>query len=175
MTPEAFIAKWEASARNERAASQEFFIDLCRLLDEPTPNTDPDGSGYAFEKGARKSGGGAGWADVWKRGHFAWEFKGKHADLAAAHRQLQNYVLALENPPLLVVCDMCSIVIRTNWTSTVSETHVIAVAELGDSNARRKLKWVLSEPERLRPGKTREALTADIAAQWLPRNVEAKL
>ncbi len=42
MTPEQFIAKWQANTRGERAACQEHFIDLCRLLDEPTPNTDPN-------------------------------------------------------------------------------------------------------------------------------------
>ena len=57
MTPDQFIAKWQASTRNERAACQEHFIDLCNLLGEPTPNTDPDGSTYAFEKGASKATG----------------------------------------------------------------------------------------------------------------------
>ena len=37
MTPTAFIAKWRISALNERSAAQEHFIDLCRLLGEPTP------------------------------------------------------------------------------------------------------------------------------------------
>ena len=37
MTPGEFIAKWRASELKERSASQEHFIDLCRLLDEPTP------------------------------------------------------------------------------------------------------------------------------------------
>jgi hypothetical protein len=43
VTPAEFIAKWQASTRNERAACQEHFIGLCRLLDEPTPNSDPTG------------------------------------------------------------------------------------------------------------------------------------
>lgn len=34
MTPQDFIRKWKANARAERAAAQEHFIDLCRLLDE---------------------------------------------------------------------------------------------------------------------------------------------
>ncbi len=63
MTPTAFIAKWRANARNERAATQEHFLDLCALLDEPTPNSDPTGAAYAFEKGATKASGGEGWAD----------------------------------------------------------------------------------------------------------------
>ena len=73
-----FIAKWQANTRTERAASQEHFLDLCALLGEPTPNSDPTGDAYAFEKGAAKASGGAGWADVWRRGCFAWEYKGKH-------------------------------------------------------------------------------------------------
>ena len=46
---------------------------------------------YTFNRGAEKSSGGAGWADVWFRGHFAWEYKGHHADLKAAYRQLLQY------------------------------------------------------------------------------------
>ena len=85
MTPGEFIAKWRVSELKERSASQERFIDLCRLLDEPTPaEADPTGEQYCFERGARKDTGGDGWADVWKRHHFAWEYKGKHANLAAA-------------------------------------------------------------------------------------------
>ena len=37
MTPGEFISKWRASQLKESAASQEHFIDLCRLLGEPTP------------------------------------------------------------------------------------------------------------------------------------------
>ena len=37
MTPNAFIAKWRASALKERPAAQERFIDLRRLPGEPTP------------------------------------------------------------------------------------------------------------------------------------------
>ena len=37
MTPGKFIAKWQASELKERSAAQEHFIDLCRLLGEPTP------------------------------------------------------------------------------------------------------------------------------------------
>ncbi len=75
MTPEQFVAKWQANTRGERQAAQEHFLDLCALLGEATPNSDPDGSTYAFEKGATKATGGEGWADVWRRGCFAWEYK----------------------------------------------------------------------------------------------------
>ena len=78
MVPIAFIAKWRVNSRNERTAVQEHFLDLCALLlDEPTPNSDPTGAAYAFEKGATKASGGEGWADVWRRGRFAWEYEGR--------------------------------------------------------------------------------------------------
>jgi hypothetical protein len=33
-----FVAKWQGSTRTERAAAQEHFIDLCRMLGQSTPN-----------------------------------------------------------------------------------------------------------------------------------------
>jgi hypothetical protein len=166
MTPTEFIAKWHSNTRNERAASQEHFLDLCALLNEPTPNSDPTGAAYAFEKGATKASGGDGWADVWRRGRFAWEYKGKHKDLEAAHRQLLQYAGALENPPLLVTSDIARIIIRTNWTNAVSERHEVLLDELADPIRLGVLKSVFSDPERLLPNKTRAALTAQAAAEF---------
>ena len=160
MTPQEFIAKWHASELKERSAAQEHFIDLCRLLDEPTPaEADPKGDHYCFERGALKDSGGGGWADVWKRHCFAWEYKGKHANLDAAFDQLRQYALALENPPLLIVSDMRRFRIRTNWTNSVSKTHEFELDDLADAAVRDKLKWAMSDPERLRPGETRQTLT----------------
>ena len=99
ITPDRFIAKWRAAELKERSAAQEHFIDLCRLLDEPTPaEADPSGTFYAFERGATKTTGGEGWADVWKRGHFGWEYKGKRKDLNAAFVQLQQYAPRAGDP-----------------------------------------------------------------------------
>ena len=167
MTPHAFITKWRASALKERSASQEHFIDLCRLLDEPTPaEADPSGETYCFERGAHKDAGGDGWADVWKRHHFAWEYKGKRADLDAAFDQLRQYSLALENPPLLIVSDMVRFRIRTNWTNSVSRTHEFELDDLADASTRERLKWAFSDPDRLRPGETRQSLTERVAASF---------
>ncbi|MCY3701909.1 MAG: class I SAM-dependent DNA methyltransferase [Rhodospirillales bacterium] len=167
MTPGAFIAKWRASELKESSAAQEHFIDLCRLLGEPTPaQADPTGEHYCFERGARKDGGSGGWADVWKRHCFAWEYKGKHANLDAAFSQLRQYALALENPPLLIVSDMARFRIRTNWTNSVSATHEFALDDLVDAACRDKLKWAMSDPERLRPGESRQALTERAAATF---------
>ena len=167
MTPFEFIAKWSASELKERSASQEHFIDLCRMLGEPTPaEADPIGETYCFERGARKDTGGDGWADVWKRHHFAWEYKGQHADLDAAFGQLRQYALALENPPLLIVSDMLRFRIRTNWTNSVSKTHTIDLDDLTDAATRNKLKWAFTDPERLRPGQTRQSLTEQAAESF---------
>ena len=76
LTPSQFASKWTGNTRTERAAAQEHFIDLCQMLGVSTPNeADPTGDSYAFEKGADKIEGGDGFADVWKRGHFGWEYK----------------------------------------------------------------------------------------------------
>ena len=167
MTPSEFIAKWRASELKERSASQEHFIDLCRLLGEPTPaEVDPKGEHYCFERGARKDTGGDGWADVWKRHHFAWEYKGKRANLDAAFRQLRQYALALENPPLLIVSDMARFRIHTNWTNSVSTTTEFTLDDLADAAIRDQLKWALSDPERLRPEETRQAVTERAATTF---------
>ena len=167
MTPNDFITKWRASELKERSASQEHFIDLCRLLDEPTPaDADPTGETYCFERGARRDAGGDGWADVWKRHHFAWEYKGRRANLDAAFNQLRQYALALENPPLLIVSDMVRFRIRTNWTNSVSRTHEFELDDLADAATRDRLKWAFSDPERLRPGETRQSLTERVAASF---------
>jgi hypothetical protein len=92
MTPAAFAAKWKGVDTTEKASAQSNFVDLCRMLGEPTPHeADPIGSFYAFEKRVVKAGGGDGFADVWKRDFFAWEYKGKYKDLKQAYVQLRNY------------------------------------------------------------------------------------
>ena len=167
MTPHAFIAKWRDATLKERSAAQEHFLDLCRLLDEPTPaEADPTGATYCFERGARKDTGGDGWADVWKRHCFAWEYKGQRANLDAAFAQLRQYSLALENPPLLIVSDLRRFRIRTNWTNSVSRTDEFDLDDLTDRTVHDRLKWAFSDPERLRPGETRRALTERAAAAF---------
>ena len=100
-----FIERWKASELSERSAAQSHFNDLCDVLGQPHPAAaDPTGDTFTFEKHVSKLRGGKGYADVWKRGHFAWENKGKHRDLAAAYAQLGDYREDLENPPLQVVC-----------------------------------------------------------------------
>lgn len=167
MTPDQFIEKWRASTLKERSASQSHFIDLCKVLGVENPtDADQQGDNYCFERGASKTAGGEGWADVWKRGCFGWEYKGKRKDLKAAFAQLQQYAVALENPPLLVVSDMETIEVHTNWTNTVSEVHRLTLDDLRDAGKRDMLRAVFLEPERLKPKKTIDALTREVADKF---------
>ena len=167
MTAAEFIAKWRKVTQTEKAVAHSHFNDLCAVLGERTPvEADPEGDEYCFERGAAKDSGGDGWADVWKRGHFAWEYKSQGKDLDAAFQQLRQYALALENPPLLIVSDMRAFRIHTNWTNSVSTVHEFTLYELDDPDTRNLLKWAFSDPERLRPEQTRQALTEQAAATF---------
>lgn len=167
VNPSQFIDRWKASTLSERSGSQTHFIELCHMLGEETPaEADQGAVSYCFDKGVKKVGGGKGWADVWKRKHFGWEYKSKGKDLDEALIQLQRYALALENPPLLVVCDMERFRIHTNWTNTVSQSFELTLDDLHDPKARQQLQWVLAKPEKLKPGLTREALTRDAAQRF---------
>ncbi len=124
LTPQAFAEKWGKSRLSERSGYQQHFLDLCGMLGQPTPaDVDPEGNFYTFEKGVKKTGGsgGKGFADVWRKGFFAFEYKGKHKDLTAAYSQLLLYREDLQNPPLLVVTDTDRFEVHTNFTGTVKE------------------------------------------------------
>jgi hypothetical protein len=92
MTPQDFIAKWgiggPATALNERQGAQAHFMDLCQLLGVPTPGSEGD---YIFEQNTLLLGEARGYADVFKRNHFAWENKAPGRNLDAALKQLLNY------------------------------------------------------------------------------------
>lgn len=145
-----FIAKWQKVELTERSAAQQHFLDLCDLVGSAKPAAaDPTGEEFTFEKGAAKHGGGDGWADIWKRGFFAFEYKGKHKDLDKAYDQLLKYREALENPPLLVACDLGRIVVHTNFTGTRAEVHEIELVALGEPRNLEILRSVFFHPERL--------------------------
>jgi type II restriction/modification system DNA methylase subunit YeeA len=58
------------------------------------------------------------------------------------------------------------IVIHTNWTNTVSETHTIPLDELKNANKRELLRAVFTDPKRLKPKKTIDALTREVADKF---------
>jgi hypothetical protein len=132
MLPMEFIEKWKPVKLTEMSAYQQHFLDLCDLLNEKKPaELDPNGTWYTFQKGLTTNLDTKGFADVWKRGCFGWEYKGKHKDLNAAYQQLLKYREALENPPVLIVCDMDKFVIRTNFTG--SSCFAVSILLAGDS------------------------------------------
>jgi hypothetical protein len=91
---------------------------------------------------------------VWKRGFFALEYKGKGRDLHAALRQLVDYKDALENPPLLIVSDLATIEVHTNFTGLSPVTRVVTLDDLAlpdPSEALAILRAVFTAPEELRP------------------------
>lgn len=163
MTPAHFINLWKSNKLTERAGAQPHFDDLCELLGVDKPR---DPSGYCFERGAKKSGGGDGWADVWKRGYFAWENKKPGRNLDKALKQLTDYSLQLESPPLLVVCDRERIIIHTAFTGYPDEPREIRIEDLLDDDKRQMLKWVFTDPLKLRPEKSTAAVTEEAAQRF---------
>jgi type II restriction/modification system DNA methylase subunit YeeA len=162
-----FIAKWKPVALTERATAQEHFLDLCRLFGHPTPaEDDPLGERFAFEKGVSKTGGGDGFADVWKRGFFAWEYKKKKRDLGKALEQLTRYAAALENPPLHVACDTHIFRIETRWTNEVPKAYEFELEDLAEPRHFETLRRVFFEPDKLKSGRDRQALTRDAADKF---------
>ena len=55
---------------------------------------------------------------------------------------------------------------RRHGMSAMNTTHEFTLDDLADAAVRDKLKWAISEPERLRPGESRQALTERAAAAF---------
>jgi type II restriction/modification system DNA methylase subunit YeeA len=166
MTPHQFIAKWRLGG-DEKKDAQPFFEDVCRLVGHKTPKeADPDHTWFTYEYGATKTSGGNGFADVWKRGYFGWEAKGTHKSLERAYEQLKMYADALQNPPLLVVSDLQKFVVHTNFTNTVKKEYRFTVEDLAEFETRQILEAVFHNPESLRPGVTRTAITQAAAEKF---------
>src|SRR5208282_4483818 len=169
MTPQQFIAKWKPMDLSERSACQQHFLDLCELLVQPKPaEVDPKGEWYTFERGVEKTDGGKGFAGVWMQGKFGWEYKGKHKKLDAAYQQLLKYREALDNPPLLVVCDLGRFQIHTNFTGIVKNVYRFDQDELADPTNIKLLGPEFTDPEALKPGQTQAAVN-----KWRPELVAA--
>jgi hypothetical protein len=166
LTPQQFVDKWRRSEVKETSGYQEHFLDLCRMLGQPTPvEADPTGQHYTFEAGLTKLGGGKGRADVWKRGCFALEYKGRHANLERAYEQIQLYREALENPPLLVVSDMEIIEIHTNFTGTVKRKVVIGFDEILTPAGQQALRDLFKNPGACKAAQTTEEVTKEAARE----------
>lgn len=172
MTPEEFISHWSPGGggsdklvgggygMSERAGAQPHFIGLCALLGVDAPN---DAANYTFELGTRKIDQKRGFADVFKRGCFGWEYKAPGGDLTAALRQLKDYANALDNPPLLIVSDRLAFEIHTQFTGRPTETYRISLKHLGDPAQRELLRRAFIDPASFQPKRTNRDITEEAA------------
>jgi hypothetical protein len=168
MTPYDFTTKWgpggPAFYLNEEQGAQSHFIDLCDLLGVPKPGSE---DAYIFEKQTletRVVGEARGYADVFKRGAFAWENKAPGKNLDAALKQLLNYSSALSNPPILVVCDRLQIRVQTQFTGHPTEKFTVLLAELAQPDKLAQLRRIWLDPESFRPKITSRDIT-EVAAK----------
>ena len=170
-----FVNKWRNAGLTERAGAQMHFLELCDVLVEAHPaSEDSSGATYTFEKGGTTIEGKQGFADVWKRGCFGWEYKGKHKDLTVAYQQLLKYREDLENPPLLVVCDLELFEIHTNFTGTAKQVYRFSLGDLLKNQATADcklppievLRAVFTDPARLRPDRSAADVTEMAAAEF---------
>ena len=108
------------------------------------------------------------------RGHFGWEYKGKHKDLKAAYDQLLDYREDLENPPLFVVSDMHRFEVHTNFPATRKRVYKFTLDELQANlptpdcviEPFEVLKALFFEPARLHPSQSRQFVTEDAAEEF---------
>ena len=170
-----FVNRWKIFSQSEDAGSQSHFLNLCDMLGEPGPAaSDSIGDRYAFEKHVSKTRGGKGFADVWLRDHFAWEYKGKHKDLKKAYDQLNDYREDLGNPPLLVVCDLDRFEVHTNFTATNKRVYAFNLDDLNHNKVTATcplpplevLRALFGDYNVLRPEFTDAQVTKETAAHF---------
>lgn len=168
MTAQEFVDKWKAHSLSERAGYQAHFNDLCELVGHPKPTElGADDETFCFEKSAARAGKRAkGWADVWKRDCFAWEYKGAHKNLDEAYAQLLRYHDDLGNVPVLVVCDLQTIIVRVKRTNRATVVRNIALESLADFQSPNLayLKRAFLDPQNLESGEEIELITQGVAA-----------
>ena len=158
MRPDEFVAKWRNVQFGEKQASQEMFLDICALVDHPTPGSIGNPEVFTFEKWVP-----GGFADAYYEEHFGWEFKGDDADLDAGLNQLLRYQVHLKTPPLLIVSSFRTIRIQTNFPGMETVRHEIPVASLDQREQLDKLRRVFHAPADFRPNRTLDAVTKDTA------------
>ncbi|NJL06175.1 MAG: class I SAM-dependent DNA methyltransferase, partial [Chloroflexaceae bacterium] len=164
LTPKQFAEKWASNTLNEKAVAQTHFNELCAMLGIPAPNDNPAlQDEYRFEQPLAKSGGGAGFADVWHAGKFVWEYKTTGRSLDQAYTQLLLYKDDLGNPPVLVVCDIERYILRVVYTGTPTIKHEFTNADLENTTTRELLRDALTYPERLKPQETTISITQEAA------------
>ena len=158
MNPQQFVSKWRDVNFGERRASQELFLDICRLMGHPTPVEYGDEDAFTFEKWVP-----GGFADAYLENRFGWEFKGSDSQLDGAFLQLLRYQVYLKTPPLLIVSSFRKILIRTNFPGLETVLHEIPVAGLAQPEHLGKLRNVFFAPAEFRPNRSLEDVTRETA------------
>ena len=158
LSPEQFVSKWQNVNFGEKQASQEMFLDICRLVGHPTPVEFADNQAFTLEKWVPR-----GFADAYLEDRFGWEFKGSDAQLQDAFLQLLRYQVYLKTPPLLIVSSFSTILIRTNFPGMETVLHQIPVAGLVQPENLVKLRNAFFAPDEFRPNRSLEDVTRETA------------
>jgi hypothetical protein len=192
-----FIQRWQGvqlSSASELASSQTFILELCALLDVPTPLPSEE-QDYMFERPVQFAHGDGsispGRIDCYKRGHFVWESKklrdmptsGKRFDTAIlrARSQAENYARALPapdikqgRPPFLIVADIGHVIeiyadfSRSGATYTPfpdPRHHRIRLEDLADEAIRERLRQIWLDPLALDPSRASARVTREVSEQ----------
>jgi hypothetical protein len=185
---EDFVTKWTGIRASELSTSQSFLIELCRLLDVPTPHATPE-QDYMFERPVTFTYGdgsfSSGRIDLYRRGAFVLESKkikagsanrGFDEALLKARSQAENYARALPavegRPPFLVVVDvghrieLYSEFSRSGGTYTPfpdPRRHRISLHDLHRPEIFQRLRMVWLDPLRLDPSREASLVTRAIA------------
>ena len=158
ISPREFIDKWDGKDFGERQASQEMFLDVCRLVGHSTPVQFGNRDEFTFEKAVP---GGS--ADAFLEGHFVWEFKGQDRQLNDAVTQAVGYARHLKNPPLIIVSSFETIRIETNFQGMELVRYDISLGELVQQEKFDLLNQAFHNPDSLRPTRTIDAVTQETA------------
>jgi hypothetical protein len=173
-----FITRWQGvqlTSASELSTSQTFILDLCALLQVPTPLPSQE-LDYMFERPITFAHGdgstSSGRIDCYKRSAFVWESKklrntpvaGKRFDIAllAARAQAENYARALPaaevklgRPPFLLVADIGHVLeIYADFTQSGAtytpfpdpRHHRIKLDDLHDEAIRTRLAQIWLDP-----------------------------
>jgi hypothetical protein len=88
------------------------------------------------------------------KGHFGWEYKKKRQGPVGGVQAVLLYREDLENPPLLIVCDLDRFEIHTNFTGTLKTVHAFDLTGLAEPKNLAVLRAVFTDPNSLKPGVT---------------------
>ena len=158
MQPHEFVAKWRNIRFGEKQASQEMFLDICALVDLPTPVSLGNADAFTFEKWVP-----GGFADAYLEEHFGWEFKSVDSQLDDGLNQLLRYQVHLKTPPLLIVSSFRTIRIQTNFPGMETVRHDIPVPELDLAENLEKIRRVFHAPAEFRTNRSVEKVTRETA------------